>query len=93
MPGCPETFQSSSSSSQEEKSSKFNDQHQKIRRFRQGDVVALSAGWAHWCYNDGNEDVEVIVVEDIGSNLNQLDKRPRVSEEVISYIINVSMNS
>ncbi|XP_047326794.1 11S globulin seed storage protein 1-like [Impatiens glandulifera] len=79
MPGCPETFQSSQESQQQddEKSTRFHDQHQKIRRFRQGDVIAIGAGWTHWCYNDGNEDVVAIVVEDTGNNLNQLDQNPR----------------
>ncbi|XP_047326111.1 11S globulin seed storage protein 1-like [Impatiens glandulifera] len=77
MPGCPETFQSSQESQVDEKSTRFHDQHQKIRRFRQGDVIAIGAGWTHWCYNDGNEDVVAIVVEDTGNNLNQLDQNPR----------------
>ncbi|KAF2292719.1 hypothetical protein GH714_027261 [Hevea brasiliensis] len=39
--GCPETFQESQ---QTGGSSGFQDQHQKVRRFRRGDIIAIPAG-------------------------------------------------
>ncbi len=33
----------------------FRDEHQKVHRFMQGDVVALPAGVAHWNYSGGEE--------------------------------------
>ena len=85
IPGCPETFQSFEQSQRrgrredprEEQTSV--DQHQKIRRFRQGDVIALPAGVAHWCYNNGETPVVAVTVFDIANHANQLDRSPRVS--------------
>ena len=77
--GCPETYQSSQQSQEGDTSHReFRDQHQKIRRFQQGDVIALPAGVAHWCYNDGDSDLVTVVVEDTGNHQNQLDNNPRV---------------
>ncbi|CAN1766587.1 11S globulin [Linum perenne] len=70
FPGCPETFEESQQTGQQG----YRDQHQKIRRFREGDVIAIPAGVAHWCYNDGNEPVVTVTVHDTSSHLNQLDK-------------------
>ncbi|KAJ6736244.1 12S SEED STORAGE PROTEIN CRC [Salix viminalis] len=69
MPGCPETFQES----QGQGSRGLQDQHQKVHRFREGDVIALPAGVAQWCYNDGNERVITVAVLDVANNANQLD--------------------
>ncbi|GFY99520.1 hypothetical protein Acr_13g0009200 [Actinidia rufa] len=78
IPGCPETYQSSQQSQEGEKSFRqFRDQHQKIRTFQQGDIIALPAGVAHWCYNDGDSDLVTVAVEDTGNNQNQLDNQPR----------------
>ncbi|EEF37812.1 11S globulin seed storage protein 1 [Ricinus communis] len=74
FPGCAETFQESQESS---RSSRQQEQHQKIRHFRRGDVIALPAGIAHWCYNDGNEPLIAVSVLDTGNNANQLDRNPR----------------
>ncbi|KAK9684949.1 hypothetical protein RND81_10G245100 [Saponaria officinalis] len=52
----------------------FQDQHQKIRRFRRGDVLALPAGIAHWVYNDGDEPMVDVILVDTSNNLNQLDQ-------------------
>ncbi|CAN1131618.1 11S globulin [Linum perenne] len=71
FPGCPETFEESQGSGSSQ------DQHQKIRRFRQGDVIAVPAGVSHWSYNDGNEPVIAVTVHDTSSHLNQLDNNPR----------------
>ncbi|EEF38210.1 11S globulin [Ricinus communis] len=72
--GCAETLQESQQSGG---SSRVRDQHQKIRHFRKGDVIALPAGVAHWCYNDGNEPVVTISVLDTANIGNQLDRNPR----------------
>ncbi|KAM7459421.1 hypothetical protein LguiA_036415 [Lonicera macranthoides] len=50
------------------------DQQQKIHRFRQGDVIALPAGKAHWSYNDSNEQLVLLVVHDTSNYQNQLDQ-------------------
>ncbi|KAL9231139.1 hypothetical protein vseg_006398 [Gypsophila vaccaria] len=54
--------------------SSFQDEHQKIRRFRRGDVMALPAGIAHWVYNDGDEPMVDVILVDTSNNLNQLDQ-------------------
>ncbi|KAF7154727.1 hypothetical protein RHSIM_Rhsim01G0263200 [Rhododendron simsii] len=81
MSGCPETYQSSQQSEgggrREGGGQRFRDQHQKIRRFREGDVIALPAGVAHWCYNDGDSELVVVIMEDLGNHQNQLDNNPR----------------
>ncbi|XWS46975.1 hypothetical protein CRYUN_Cryun14cG0114100 [Craigia yunnanensis] len=76
MSGCPETFQDSQQS-QQGQSHRFQDQHQKVRRFRQGDILALPAGVVHWCYNDGNEPVVTVSLLDTSNSANQLDNNPR----------------
>uniref|UniRef100_A0A0D9XVA4 Cupin type-1 domain-containing protein n=1 Tax=Leersia perrieri TaxID=77586 RepID=A0A0D9XVA4_9ORYZ len=84
FPGCPETYQQQfqqfgqdQSFEGQIQSHKFRDEHQKIHRFRQGDVVALPAGVAHWCYNDGEVPIVAIYVTDIYNSANQLDPRHR----------------
>ncbi|GMI73985.1 CRUCIFERINA [Hibiscus trionum] len=72
MPGCADTFQESTQSH-----GKFRDQHQKIRRFRQGDVIALPAGVVHWSYNDGNERLVTVNLLHTANSANQLDSNPR----------------
>ncbi|KVH94293.1 11-S seed storage protein, conserved site-containing protein [Cynara cardunculus var. scolymus] len=59
LPGCPETFQSSQQL-QERSQQSFQDRHQKIRTFRQGDLIVIPTGAAHWMYNDGQEDIVAI---------------------------------
>ncbi|KAF7120146.1 hypothetical protein RHSIM_Rhsim13G0035100 [Rhododendron simsii] len=79
--GCPETYQSSQQSERYREggqSQRFRDQHQKVRNFRKGDIIALPAGVAHWCYNDGDEELVILAMEDTGNNQNQLDNNPRV---------------
>ncbi|KAJ4826949.1 hypothetical protein Tsubulata_043111 [Turnera subulata] len=75
--GCPETFQESQGSQQGQGSRRFQDQHQKVHRFRQGDIIALPAGVAHWCYNDGNERAIFVTLYDLSNSANQLDLNPR----------------
>ncbi|XP_062206956.1 glutelin type-A 1-like [Phragmites australis] len=84
FPGCPETYQQQFQQSGQaqvfegqSQSHKFRDEHQKIHRFRQGDIIALPAGVAHWCYNDGEVPFVAIYVSDINNGANQLDPRQR----------------
>lgn len=72
FPGCPETFQESQGARRSE------DQHQRIVRFREGDVLAFPPGVAHWCFNDGKEPVVAVSLLDIRNSENQLDFSPRV---------------
>ncbi|XP_047320466.1 11S globulin seed storage protein Ana o 2.0101-like [Impatiens glandulifera] len=78
-PGCAETFQSSEQIEVGGRfgSQKFRDQHQKIHRCRKGDIVAFQVGVAHWVHNDGNEDLELMVVHDTNNIDNQLDQNLR----------------
>uniref|UniRef100_A0A0E0G6R3 Cupin type-1 domain-containing protein n=1 Tax=Oryza nivara TaxID=4536 RepID=A0A0E0G6R3_ORYNI len=80
FPGCPATYQQQFqqfSSQGQSQSQKFRDEHQKIHQFRQGDVVALPAGVAHWFYNDGDASVVAIYVYDINNSANQLEPRQK----------------
>ncbi|GJW69801.1 glutelin type-B 1 [Tanacetum coccineum] len=71
LPGCPETFQSSQ---QQLEQGSFQDRHQKIRHFRQGDVIVIPTGAAHWMYNDGQEELIAVVLLDSTNEANQLDQ-------------------
>ncbi|KAJ3672682.1 hypothetical protein LUZ60_007403 [Juncus effusus] len=86
FPGCPETYQSfqqqweqSSEQFREESMSMGQqmprDEHQKVHRFRQGDIIALPAGVTHWCYNDGDVPIVAIQVFDWSNTANQLEPR------------------
>ncbi|CAA7390488.1 unnamed protein product [Spirodela intermedia] len=85
IPGCPETFHSFEQSQRRgrredphgEQSSR--EQHQKIRRFRQGDILALPAGVAHWWYNNGETPFIAVAIFDAANDANQLDRNPRRS--------------
>ncbi|RWV78759.1 hypothetical protein BHE74_00046988, partial [Ensete ventricosum] len=79
IPGCPETFQSfqEEPSQEGQQGQSSRDEHQRILRFREGDVIALPAGVAHWCYNNGDRPVIAITVVDISNNANQLDRYHR----------------
>ncbi|KAA8543368.1 hypothetical protein F0562_021137 [Nyssa sinensis] len=84
-PGCAETFHSEQSSRSQEgrheeeqqQGRRRRDQHQKVHRIRKGDIVALPAGAAHWCFNDGNEELVAISITDLNHQANQLDQRLR----------------
>jgi uncharacterized cupin superfamily protein len=98
FPGCPETYQQQFQQSEQDQqlegqsqSHKFRDEHQKIHRFQQGDVVALPAGVAHWCYNDGDAPIVAIYVTDIYNSANQLDPRHRVIHRILSIVITLSI--
>ncbi|XP_076920501.1 11S globulin seed storage protein 2-like [Bidens hawaiensis] len=90
LPGCAETFDTGVQQQQPRKMAErpqeqqefgdiSKDSHQKVFRFRQGDFIAIPAGAVHWIYNDGNQDVLAIVVDDINNPSNQLDITPRIS--------------
>ncbi|XP_043693242.1 11S globulin seed storage protein Ana o 2.0101-like [Telopea speciosissima] len=89
IPGCPETFQSFQPSQRSEEGRsegergqdhhhrRFRDQHQRIQRFRQGDILAIPNGIAHWIYNDGDSQLVLVTLHDTSNNNNQLDDRYR----------------
>uniref|UniRef100_A0A0E0JY00 Cupin type-1 domain-containing protein n=1 Tax=Oryza punctata TaxID=4537 RepID=A0A0E0JY00_ORYPU len=80
FPGCPATYQDQYqqfSPQWQSESQKFRDEHQKIYQFRQGDIVALPAGVAHWFYNDGDAPLVAVYVYDINNNANQLEPRQK----------------
>ncbi|CAA6673187.1 unnamed protein product [Spirodela intermedia] len=80
VPGCPETFQSFQQSEpreEERRGESLRDQHQRVHRFREGDVIALPAGVTTWFYNDGETPVVAVTVADSGNNANQLDQTLR----------------
>jgi len=83
IPGCPETFQYSQQQSQSQSQSQSGsqgreDEHQKVRQIREGDVIALPTGIAHWIYNNGQSNLVVVSLHDIGNADNQLDQLFRV---------------
>ncbi|XP_043693245.1 cocosin 1-like [Telopea speciosissima] len=89
IPGCPETFQSFQPSQryeggrseggreQDHHHRRFRDQHQRIQRFRQGDILAIPNGIAHWIYNDGDSQLVLVTLHDTSNNNNQFDDRYR----------------
>ncbi|EPS70989.1 hypothetical protein M569_03772 [Genlisea aurea] len=49
------------------------DRHQKLRRIRQGDVLALPQGVTRWTYNDGDSELVTVSILDVANDNNQLD--------------------
>lgn len=84
LPGCPETFQSVRSPFEQQvagegqSTQKIRDEHQQLHNFRQGDVIAVPAGVAHWLYNNGDSPVVAFTVLDTSNSANQLDPSSRV---------------
>ncbi|PWA59703.1 11-S seed storage protein, RmlC-like jelly roll fold protein [Artemisia annua] len=84
FPGCAETFDTGVQGQQESprrtriQGQETQDSHQKVHRFKQGDILAIPAGAVHWCYNDGNEDVVATAINDLNNPSNQLDKQSRL---------------
>ncbi|KAK3041358.1 hypothetical protein RJ639_002339 [Escallonia herrerae] len=74
IPGCAETYESDQLTREKQRPI---DRHQKIRRFREGDILALPAGVALWFYNDGEESAVSVSLLDIGNEANQLDQQFR----------------
>ncbi|KAI3801071.1 hypothetical protein L1987_29172 [Smallanthus sonchifolius] len=76
LPGCAETFdtgvqqqhqQQQQPRRMREQFDESTDSHQKVHRFKQGDIIAIPAGAVHWTYNDGNQEVVAIAVDDINN--------------------------
>lgn len=78
IPGCAETYESEAQRSGGQQGQRFTDRHQKLRRFREGDVRAIPAGVTHWVYNDGDTDLITVALIDTSNNANQLDNNFRV---------------
>ncbi|GAB2282251.1 hypothetical protein Dimus_016801 [Dionaea muscipula] len=82
FPGCPETYHAMSRRREREMEGRSHtvreDMHQKVQRFRQGDLIAIPAGAAHWCYNDRDQDVIAVAVHDLSNQANQLDQSLRM---------------
>ncbi|KAL5059697.1 hypothetical protein RYX36_031301 [Vicia faba] len=76
FPGCPETFEEPQQSEQGE-GRRYRDSHQKVNRFREGDIIAVPTGIVFWMYNDQDTPVIAISLTDTGSSNNQLDQMPR----------------
>nr|CAA54152.1 12s globulin [Avena sativa] len=80
LPGCPAAFQQQFQPfdrAQGQSQSHLKDEHQRVHRFKQGDVIALPAGIVHWGYNDGDAPVVAIYVFDVNNNANQLEPRQK----------------
>ncbi|XP_038888146.1 11S globulin seed storage protein 2-like [Benincasa hispida] len=88
-PGCAETYESQSPQSSRRSTRRMGrrigagrsgeDQHQKIRRIRRGDIIVIPAGTVQWCYNDGPQDLIAVAFLDLNNDDNQLDLRIRGS--------------
>ncbi|KAJ4780833.1 Glutelin type-B 2 [Rhynchospora pubera] len=96
FPGCPETYQSFQQAEQfqqegEVQLQRTRDEHQKIHRFREGDIVAVPAGVSHWCYNDGYMSLVLVHVFDTSNNANQLE--PRRRNAVLTPYWNINAHS
>ncbi|CAI0558953.1 unnamed protein product [Linum tenue] len=77
IPGCPETYQSEQESESRDPRQGSRDQHQKIRKIRQGDIIAIPAGVADWFYNDGQSPLVLVQIMDTSNFANQLDQNFR----------------
>ncbi|KAG6384357.1 hypothetical protein SASPL_155834 [Salvia splendens] len=82
IPGCAETYESESGSSSSSRSreGEQGDRHQKLRRIRRGDVIALPEGITTFVYNDGNAPLTYVSMLDIGNDNNQLDFKFRETQ-------------
>ncbi|KDP26533.1 hypothetical protein JCGZ_17691 [Jatropha curcas] len=73
--GCPQTFHAEQQSrGGESQTGARHDPHQKIRRIRRGDIIAIPHGAVDWCYNDGNEELVAVTVVHLNNRHNQLDQ-------------------
>lgn len=95
IPGCAETFESPQSQREEKGRSEGEreyrtrgDRHQKLRQFRQGDVLALPAGTTLWLYNNGQERLVTVALVDVSNPVNQLDLNFRVTITKNFIVIN-----
>ncbi|GMN21173.1 hypothetical protein TIFTF001_048841, partial [Ficus carica] len=76
FPGCAETFEESQRGVQG-RSARPEDRHQKLRHFREGDIIAIPAGVAYWTYNNGDQQLVSVTLLDTSNVENQLDQNPR----------------
>ncbi|KAL2463581.1 12S seed storage protein CRA1 [Forsythia ovata] len=74
IPGCAETYESEMESG----SGGFMDRHQKVREFKEGDVIALPGGLTIWIYNHGEVPVVTVSLFDVSNEANQLDRTFRI---------------
>src|SRR4051812_22432254 len=90
IPGCPESYQSfqqsewgrgEESERESESQQRMRDQHQRIHRIKEGQIIALPAGVAHWCYNDGDSPLITVSIMDTSNTANQLDRQHRVRKQ------------
>ncbi|KAL6214543.1 hypothetical protein ACLB2K_013975 [Fragaria x ananassa] len=104
IPGCPETFEETEQSYEEQlqgsqqqqqgqqgrqqigrrqgqqgqqESFEQLDRHQKVRPVKEGDVIAVPAGVTTWSYNDGDQSLVFVCLQDTSNLHNQLDQIPR----------------
>ncbi|KAJ4763792.1 Glutelin type-B 2 [Rhynchospora pubera] len=84
FPGCPETYQwfqqqaeTYTEGTMTESQQRLRDEHQKVRRFQKGDIIALPPGVTHWCYNDGDVAFVAVQVFDTSNSANQLEPARR----------------
>ncbi|KAL8200004.1 hypothetical protein R6Q57_011343 [Mikania cordata] len=71
LPGCAETFETSFPSEG------GTDKHQRVYRYREGDILALPAGAVHWTYNDADKPLVLVALRDTSNVANQLDRNFR----------------
>ncbi|CAN1292175.1 11S globulin seed storage protein 2 [Linum perenne] len=83
FPGCPASYHSGQSQQQQlQRGSRrmmggTQDEHQKIHRIREGDVIAIPSGVATWAYNDDSQDLIYVTFVDLNNDDNQLDQNLR----------------
>ncbi|MED6190087.1 hypothetical protein PIB30_102314, partial [Stylosanthes scabra] len=77
FPGCPGTIEEPIQASQSQKSQMEKESHQKVHRFKEGDLIAVPHGVAFWMYNDQDTDVVTLCFMQTESPHNQLDNFPR----------------
>ncbi|QHO45414.1 Arachin [Arachis hypogaea] len=91
FPGCPSTYEEPAQQGRRHQSQRAprrfegedqsqqqqQDSHQKVRRFDEGDLIAVPTGVALWMYNDHDTDVVAVSLTDTNNNDNQLDQFPR----------------
>ncbi|CAN0886057.1 11S globulin seed storage protein 2 [Linum grandiflorum] len=69
FPGCPALYHSGQAQGQQQQGPRRmmgvsgGDEHQKIHRIREGDVIAVPSGVATWAYNNGNQDLVYVTFQ------------------------------
>ena len=49
-------------SPRKEEEEELDDSSQKVRQVRRGDIVVIFVGETHWCYNYGNEPLQIVEI-------------------------------